>query len=274
VQNLAAFENVRGVGPNWFTSLPAGAFRLLGRRLIVPIASQFGTQADALLIDRRSYLVGIRQDATLGVDRSIRFKASEVGFRLNCRINGQPALASAVTPRTGELDAVAVLQSITSNSSSAQNGHSHSCHRVWTFAAFGEEIAYRGYLLVRGTDVGARSKPAWWMSMLFVSILFGFGHYYKGPLRHRRVRLLRTGARVGVLARRSQPMGECACPWIRRHVGCRCAVLRTLVASRRVIWSARLCPLSLPGAARHFRLQSNDLPTQEGLAKPQLGYSK
>jgi CAAX protease family protein len=52
---------------------------------------------------------------------------------------------------------------------------------VWTFAAFGEEVAYRGYLLVRGADVGARSTPAWWISMLFVSILFGFGHYYKGP---------------------------------------------------------------------------------------------
>lgn len=52
---------------------------------------------------------------------------------------------------------------------------------VWTFAAFGEEIAYRGYLLVRGADLGARSTPAWWISMLFVSILFGFGHYYKGP---------------------------------------------------------------------------------------------
>jgi membrane protease YdiL (CAAX protease family) len=52
---------------------------------------------------------------------------------------------------------------------------------VWTFAAFGEEIAYRGYLLVRGADLGTRSTPAWWISMLFVSILFGFGHYYKGP---------------------------------------------------------------------------------------------
>lgn len=52
---------------------------------------------------------------------------------------------------------------------------------VWTFAAFGEEIAYRGYLMVRGADLGARSIPAWWISMLFVSIVFGFGHYYKGP---------------------------------------------------------------------------------------------
>ena len=52
---------------------------------------------------------------------------------------------------------------------------------VWTFAAFGEEVAYRGYLMARGADLGARSTPAWWISMLFVSLVFGFGHYYKGP---------------------------------------------------------------------------------------------
>jgi membrane protease YdiL (CAAX protease family) len=28
---------------------------------------------------------------------------------------------------------------------------------VWTFAAFGEEIAYRGYLLTRAADTGRRS---------------------------------------------------------------------------------------------------------------------
>ncbi len=52
---------------------------------------------------------------------------------------------------------------------------------VWTFAAFGEEIAYRGYLLTRAADVGKRSTTAYWVGILFVSILFGYGHYYKGP---------------------------------------------------------------------------------------------
>ena len=52
---------------------------------------------------------------------------------------------------------------------------------VWTFAAFGEEISYRGYLLTRAADVGGRSKPAYWISVVLVSVLFGFGHYYKGP---------------------------------------------------------------------------------------------
>jgi membrane protease YdiL (CAAX protease family) len=52
---------------------------------------------------------------------------------------------------------------------------------VWTFAAFGEEIAYRGYLLTRAAEAGGQSKAANWVAVLIVSVLFGFGHYYKGP---------------------------------------------------------------------------------------------
>jgi uncharacterized protein len=52
---------------------------------------------------------------------------------------------------------------------------------VWTFAAFGEEIGYRGYLITRSADVGGRSKAAYWAGVLIVSVLFGYGHYYKGP---------------------------------------------------------------------------------------------
>ena len=52
---------------------------------------------------------------------------------------------------------------------------------VWTFAAFGEEISYRGYLLGRAADLGRRSTAAYWGAMVLASVLFGFGHYYKGP---------------------------------------------------------------------------------------------
>jgi membrane protease YdiL (CAAX protease family) len=51
---------------------------------------------------------------------------------------------------------------------------------VWTFAAFGEEIGYRGYLITRAADVGGRSKSVW-IAVLVVALLFGYGHYYKGP---------------------------------------------------------------------------------------------
>lgn len=52
---------------------------------------------------------------------------------------------------------------------------------VWGFAGFGEEIAYRGYLLNRAADVGGRSTAAFWIAVILVSVLFGYGHYYKGP---------------------------------------------------------------------------------------------
>jgi CAAX protease family protein len=52
---------------------------------------------------------------------------------------------------------------------------------VWTFAAFGEEISYRGYLLTRAADVGERTKAAYWIAVLLVSVLFGIGHYWNGP---------------------------------------------------------------------------------------------
>jgi membrane protease YdiL (CAAX protease family) len=52
---------------------------------------------------------------------------------------------------------------------------------VWGFAAFGEEIGYRGYLLERAADCGGRSKAAFWAAVIVTSILFGYGHHYKGP---------------------------------------------------------------------------------------------
>jgi membrane protease YdiL (CAAX protease family) len=52
---------------------------------------------------------------------------------------------------------------------------------VWLFAGFGEEIGYRGYLLTRAADLGNRSKLSYVLAMIYVAVLFGFGHFYKGP---------------------------------------------------------------------------------------------
>src|SRR5215475_2361958 len=52
---------------------------------------------------------------------------------------------------------------------------------IWTFASFGEELSYRGYLLTRAADMFGRSNLAYWAAIIAVSLLFGFGHYYKGP---------------------------------------------------------------------------------------------
>ena len=51
---------------------------------------------------------------------------------------------------------------------------------VWGFV-LGEEISYRGYLLNRAADTGGGRAQAYWGAVVLVSVLFGFGHYYKGP---------------------------------------------------------------------------------------------
>ncbi|HEY4127149.1 MAG TPA: CPBP family intramembrane glutamic endopeptidase [Gammaproteobacteria bacterium] len=53
---------------------------------------------------------------------------------------------------------------------------------VWTFAAFGEELSYRGYLVTRAADLGGRSTLAYWLAIVATAVLFGYGHYYKGPV--------------------------------------------------------------------------------------------
>ncbi|HYX52011.1 MAG TPA: CPBP family intramembrane glutamic endopeptidase [Candidatus Limnocylindrales bacterium] len=51
---------------------------------------------------------------------------------------------------------------------------------TWTLAAFGEEIAYRRYLLGRAAEAAGGSNLAHWLALICVSVLFGFGHYYQG----------------------------------------------------------------------------------------------
>ncbi len=52
---------------------------------------------------------------------------------------------------------------------------------VWSFAAFGEEIAYRGYLMTRAAEFLGGSRASWWIAVVITAVLFGFGHFYKGP---------------------------------------------------------------------------------------------
>ena len=52
---------------------------------------------------------------------------------------------------------------------------------VWTFAAFGEEIGYRAYLLNRAAEAGGGSRTAVVVALLIGSVLFGIGHWYQGP---------------------------------------------------------------------------------------------
>ncbi|MGH9528344.1 MAG: CPBP family intramembrane glutamic endopeptidase [Terriglobales bacterium] len=52
---------------------------------------------------------------------------------------------------------------------------------IWTYAAFGEEIGYRRYLLNRVADIGGQSRPALLLGLVWSSALFGCAHWYQGP---------------------------------------------------------------------------------------------
>ena len=51
---------------------------------------------------------------------------------------------------------------------------------AWALAGFGEEMAYRGYLMNRVADLFNRTRRAWIVSLLAVHIRFGLAHAYQG----------------------------------------------------------------------------------------------
>jgi len=51
---------------------------------------------------------------------------------------------------------------------------------VWTLAAFGEELTYRGYFLNRVKNLVGTRRFAWVVSLIPVSLCFGLAHSYQG----------------------------------------------------------------------------------------------
>ncbi|HTQ13917.1 MAG TPA: CPBP family intramembrane glutamic endopeptidase [Rhizomicrobium sp.] len=52
---------------------------------------------------------------------------------------------------------------------------------IWTYAAFGEEIGYRAYVLNRVAEFGGGTRAALVLGLIWSSILFGTAHSYQGP---------------------------------------------------------------------------------------------
>ena len=50
----------------------------------------------------------------------------------------------------------------------------------WTFAAFIEEMIYRGYLMHRIADLFNRNNTGWIVGLILSNFIFGFGHMYQG----------------------------------------------------------------------------------------------
>jgi hypothetical protein len=51
---------------------------------------------------------------------------------------------------------------------------------TWSIAAFGEEMAYRGYILNRASDALGRTRLAWVFAAILSSALFALTHHYQG----------------------------------------------------------------------------------------------
>ncbi len=51
---------------------------------------------------------------------------------------------------------------------------------IWVFAAFGEELVYRGYLMNRVAEMLHGTRAAWAVSLLVVSVVFGCSHVGQG----------------------------------------------------------------------------------------------
>ncbi|WP_298902565.1 type II CAAX endopeptidase family protein [uncultured Psychroserpens sp.] len=51
---------------------------------------------------------------------------------------------------------------------------------VWVFAAFGEEILFRGYYLKWLAELLGNTKKAWIISAIILAIYFGISHSYQG----------------------------------------------------------------------------------------------
>ena len=49
---------------------------------------------------------------------------------------------------------------------------------VWFFASFGEEVIYRGFLIVRTSELATSVRP--WFSILLAALCFGVAHYSWG----------------------------------------------------------------------------------------------
>jgi hypothetical protein len=75
------------------------------------------------------------------------------------RLTGKPPDLSDFRPMVGKLPAVLLMLAI-----------------MWPLAAFGEELAHRGYVMNRLADVGGRTPAAWGFSLIAASVIFGWGH--------------------------------------------------------------------------------------------------
>jgi membrane protease YdiL (CAAX protease family) len=161
-----------------FVELALGSFIVIGHNLLhilpneVPILCGIGW-ISLQLRDGGWQAAGLRRPASWWKTIALAFAAAAI-LQLGSEFVISP-LANRIWPEPQKISRL--LQSQAGDWKHALI----SLLVVWTFAAFGEELSYRGYLLTRAADVGGRSDIAYLAAMICIAVLFGFGHYYKGP---------------------------------------------------------------------------------------------
>lgn len=79
-----------------------GRFYILTREVVfTEKAKALGTQSDISLCDLTSYAIGLRREASLDRSAHVGFQRDVETYRLQARLDGQPMLASAITPLNG-----------------------------------------------------------------------------------------------------------------------------------------------------------------------------
>ena len=80
----------------------AGPMTLFGRPIIITEkANALGNRGDIAFVDLTYYLVGDRQVMTAASSTDWKFGNDQTAYRLIQRVDGQPWIRSAITPRNG-----------------------------------------------------------------------------------------------------------------------------------------------------------------------------
>jgi membrane protease YdiL (CAAX protease family) len=99
----------------------------------------------------------------VGAGLAIEAFANFVTTPMIATVTGRPPELSDFQPLIGNLPLLLTLVAVN-----------------WVLAAFGEELAFRGYLLNRAGEVTGQSRLGWTVSLLAVSVFFGIGHATQG----------------------------------------------------------------------------------------------
>jgi membrane protease YdiL (CAAX protease family) len=150
------------IGHNVFQAVPNEVVVLV---LLGAVSCAVRRQSPSAIGYRRPASWGRTAVLALAVAVTLQVFSIFVVDPLALRFTGQTADLSDFRPVVGNVKLAAIYLLV-----------------IWSFAAFGEEFAYRGYLLRRAIDALGGSTRGAIAAVLLCGALFGVGHFYQGPV--------------------------------------------------------------------------------------------